>query len=104
MLQLGDARPQRQSRCFPARFGAHWAYVDRKNGRGAVMPSHPELDEPLRGILGEAYALIVYQEQIMQIAQAETITASVANEHLTELGYTTRPGQAGVILDVALMP
>ncbi|ONM48016.1 DNA polymerase III subunit alpha, partial [Nocardia donostiensis] len=53
----------------PMGVGAHWAYADRKNGREAVVPIHPELDEPLRGILGETYALIVYQEQIMQIAQ-----------------------------------
>ncbi|WP_277371969.1 hypothetical protein [Rhodococcus rhodochrous] len=35
---------------------------------------------------------------------AETITASVANEHLAELGYTNRPEQAGMVLDVASMP
>ncbi|MEU4711689.1 DNA polymerase III subunit alpha [Nocardia salmonicida] len=53
----------------PMGVGAHWAYADRKNGREAVTPIHPELDEPLGAILGETYALIVYQEQIMQIAQ-----------------------------------
>ena len=49
--------------------GAHWAYADRKNGRAPVEPIHPELDEPLHDILAETYGLIVYQEQIMQIAQ-----------------------------------
>ena len=53
----------------PMGVGAHWAYADRKNGREAVTPIHPELEEPLREILGETYALIVYQEQIMQLAQ-----------------------------------
>ncbi|OQM77772.1 DNA polymerase III subunit alpha [Rhodococcus sp. 66b] len=53
----------------PMGVGAHWAYADRKNSRESVTPIHPELDEPLREILGETYALIVYQEQIMQIAQ-----------------------------------
>ncbi|TDP27846.1 DNA polymerase III subunit alpha, partial [Nocardia ignorata] len=53
----------------PMGVGAHWAYADRKNGREAVTPIHRELDEPLGTILGETYALIVYQEQIMQIAQ-----------------------------------
>ncbi|RDI67543.1 DNA polymerase-3 subunit alpha [Nocardia pseudobrasiliensis] len=53
----------------PMGVGAHWAYADRKNGREQVTPIHPELDEPLREILAETYALIVYQEQIMQIAQ-----------------------------------
>ncbi|WP_327149261.1 DNA polymerase III subunit alpha [Nocardia sp. NBC_01329] len=53
----------------PMGVGAHWSYADRKNGREAVTPIHAELDEPLREILAETYALIVYQEQIMQIAQ-----------------------------------
>ncbi|RBO96696.1 DNA polymerase III subunit alpha [Nocardia puris] len=53
----------------PMGVGAHWSYADRKNGREAVTPIHPELDDPLREILSETYALIVYQEQIMQIAQ-----------------------------------
>ena len=53
----------------PMGVGAHWAYADRKNGRTPVEPIHPELDEPLRDILAETYGLIVYQEQIMQIAQ-----------------------------------
>ena len=53
----------------PMGVGAHWAYADRKNGRAPVEPIHPELDEPLKDILAETYGLIVYQEQIMQIAQ-----------------------------------
>jgi DNA polymerase-3 subunit alpha len=48
---------------------AHNDYADRKNGRQAVTPIHPELAEPLQDILAETYGLIVYQEQIMRIAQ-----------------------------------
>jgi DNA polymerase III subunit alpha len=48
---------------------AHNDYADRKNGRQAVRPIHPELAEPLQEILAETYGLIVYQEQIMRIAQ-----------------------------------
>jgi DNA polymerase-3 subunit alpha len=48
---------------------AHENYADRKNGRQAITPIHPELAEPLREILAETYGLIVYQEQIMRIAQ-----------------------------------
>jgi DNA polymerase-3 subunit alpha len=48
---------------------AHENYADRKNGRQAITPIHPELAEPLRDILAETYGLIVYQEQIMRIAQ-----------------------------------
>ncbi|HEY7054336.1 MAG TPA: DNA polymerase III subunit alpha [Mycobacterium sp.] len=48
---------------------AHNDYADRKNGRQPVKPIHPELAEPLEEILAETYGLIVYQEQIMRIAQ-----------------------------------
>ncbi len=48
---------------------AHNDYADRKNGRQPVKPIHPELAEPLMDILAETYGLIVYQEQIMRIAQ-----------------------------------
>src|SRR5690625_4662161 len=48
---------------------AHNDYADRKNGRQPVKPIHPELAEPLQEILAETYGLIVYQEQIMRIAQ-----------------------------------
>jgi DNA polymerase-3 subunit alpha len=48
---------------------AHNDYADRKNGRKPVEPIHPELAEPLSEILGDTYGLIVYQEQVMAIAQ-----------------------------------
>ena len=48
---------------------AHNNYADRKNGRKAVEAIHPELREPLADILGDTYGLIVYQEQVMAIAQ-----------------------------------
>ena len=48
---------------------AHNDYADRKNGRKPVTPIHPELAEPLAEILGDTYGLIVYQEQVMAIAQ-----------------------------------
>ncbi|MCJ9428747.1 DNA polymerase III subunit alpha [Kordiimonas marina] len=40
-------------------------YVDRKHGREPVEYPHPILEE----ILGETYGVIIYQEQVMQIAQ-----------------------------------
>lgn len=48
---------------------AHNNYADRKNGRKLVEPIHPELSGPLQEILGDTYGLIVYQEQVMAIAQ-----------------------------------
>jgi DNA polymerase-3 subunit alpha len=53
----------------PMGANAHNDYADRKNGRKPVVPIHPELAEPLAEILGETYGLIVYQEQVMAIAQ-----------------------------------
>ena len=53
----------------PMGMNAHNDYADRKNGRQDVKPIHPELEEPLKEILADTFGLIVYQEQIMQIAQ-----------------------------------
>jgi DNA polymerase III subunit alpha len=53
----------------PMGANAHNEYADRKAGRKPVLPLHPELAAPLAGILGDTYGLIVYQEQVMAIAQ-----------------------------------
>jgi DNA polymerase III subunit alpha len=53
----------------PMEANSHNNYADRKNGRQEITPIHPELAEPLEEILAETYGLIVYQEQIMKIAQ-----------------------------------
>jgi len=53
----------------PMGVDAHTDYAKRKNGLQEIKPIHPELEEPLRDILAETYGLIVYQEQIMHIAQ-----------------------------------
>jgi DNA polymerase-3 subunit alpha len=53
----------------PMAMNTHVNYADRKNGRQRVEPIHPELAEPLADILAETHGLVVYQEQIMQIAQ-----------------------------------
>ncbi|MEV0675222.1 DNA polymerase III subunit alpha [Actinosynnema sp. NPDC050436] len=53
----------------PMAMNTHNNYADRKNARQAVEPIHPELAGPLHDILAETHGLVVYQEQIMQIAQ-----------------------------------
>ena len=53
----------------PMGVNAHNDYADRKNGRKRIEPIHPELSEALKDILGDTYGLIVYQEQVMAIAQ-----------------------------------
>lgn len=55
----------------PGPMGAdsHTNYALRKNGLQPITPIHPQLEEPLREILDTTYGLIIYQEQVMSIAQ-----------------------------------
>ncbi len=53
----------------PMAMNTHNNYADRKNGRQAIEPIHPELADDLEDVLAETYGLVVYQEQIMTIAQ-----------------------------------
>ena len=53
----------------PMGVNAHNDYADRKNKRQEVIAIHPELVNVLSEILGDTYGLIVYQEQVMAIAQ-----------------------------------
>ncbi|MER7498793.1 DNA polymerase III subunit alpha [Nonomuraea pusilla] len=53
----------------PMEMNAHTNYALRKTGRQPVEPIHPELAEVLEPILGDTYHLVVFQEQVMAIAQ-----------------------------------
>ncbi len=53
----------------PMGANSHNEYADRKTGRKPVVPIHPDLAEALADLLGDTYGLIVYQEQVMAIAQ-----------------------------------
>jgi DNA polymerase-3 subunit alpha len=53
----------------PMGANSHTNYALRKNGQQPITPVHPELAEPLADILDSTYGLIVYQEQVMAIAQ-----------------------------------
>ncbi|MEO5778302.1 DNA polymerase III subunit alpha [Arthrobacter oryzae] len=53
----------------PMGANAHNDYALRKNKIQDVIPIHPELEEPLKEILGGTFGLIVYQEQVMAVAQ-----------------------------------
>ena len=55
----------------PGPMGAdsHTNYALRKNAQQEITPLHPELADALEEVLGETYGLIVYQEQVMEIAQ-----------------------------------
>jgi len=53
----------------PMGMGSHTSYAQRKNGAEQNDPIHPELEAPLSSILDPTYGLIVYQEQVMAVAQ-----------------------------------
>lgn len=53
----------------PMGANSHTNYALRKNGLQPITPIHPELEEPLKDILDTSYGLIIYQEQVMAIAQ-----------------------------------
>jgi DNA polymerase-3 subunit alpha len=53
----------------PMGVNAHTDYALRKNGLQEVSYIHPHLEEALKPILADTYGLIVYQEQIMKLAQ-----------------------------------
>lgn len=53
----------------PMGMNSHTNYALRKNGQQEITPIHPELEEPLKDVLGPTYGLIVYQEQVQRAAQ-----------------------------------
>ncbi|NLS10245.1 DNA polymerase III subunit alpha [Nesterenkonia sp. MY13] len=53
----------------PMGANSHTNYAKRKNGQQDVTPIHPELADALSEILDTTYGLIIYQEQVMAIAQ-----------------------------------
>src|SRR5688572_22379322 len=53
----------------PMGANSHINYALRKTGQQEITPIHPELEEPLKDILDTSYGLIIYQEQVMAIAQ-----------------------------------
>jgi len=53
----------------PMGANSHTNYALRKNGLQEITPIHPEFAESLKDILDTSYGLIIYQEQVMAIAQ-----------------------------------
>ncbi|MEY2848856.1 MAG: hypothetical protein RI885_1521 [Actinomycetota bacterium] len=53
----------------PMGANSHTNYALRKNALQEITPIHPELEEALAEILSTSYGLIIYQEQVMAIAQ-----------------------------------
>ena len=91
----------------PGPMGAdsHTNYALRKNGQQDITPLHPELADALEDILGETYGLIVYQEQVMEIArklagyslaQADLLRRAMGKKKKEELDYQFEGFQAGM--------
>ncbi len=53
----------------PMGMNSHTNYALRKNGLQTIEAIHPELEDALKEILDTTYGLIVYQEQVMSVAQ-----------------------------------
>ena len=91
----------------PGPMGAdsHTNYALRKNGLQEQTPIHPELAGALDDILGTTYGLIVYQEQVMEIArklagytlaQADLLRRAMGKKKKEELDYQFETFQAGM--------
>lgn len=92
----------------PGPMGAdsHNKYARRKNGREAIEPIHPALAQALEPVLGETYGLIVYQEQVMAIAQvlagftlgaADNLRRAMGKKKKEELDKQYAGFQAGML-------
>ena len=90
----------------PMGMNSHTNYALRKNGLQEIAPIHPELEEPLREILAPTYGLIVYQEQVMQIArvcagftmgQADTLRKAMGKKKLDVLQKQFEGFSAGML-------
>jgi DNA polymerase-3 subunit alpha len=90
----------------PMAMKSHTNYAMRKQGMQVIAPIHKELAEPLSDILNPTYGLIVYQEQVMQIAQrvagftlarAENLRRAMGKKKKEVLDEEFAPFSAGMI-------
>nr|WP_184234890.1 DNA polymerase III subunit alpha [Conyzicola lurida] len=90
----------------PMGMNSHTNYALRKNGLQAIEAIHPELEEPLRESLGITYGLIVYQEQVMFVAQkvagfslgqADVLRRAMGKKKKSELDKQFADFEAGMI-------
>jgi len=90
----------------PMGMNSHTNYALRKNGLQQIDAIHPELEEPLREILGTTYGLIVYQEQVMSVAQkvagfslgqADVLRRAMGKKKKSELDKQFADFEAGMV-------
>ena len=86
----------------PLNTGMHTEYAERKHGRRKVVYPHPSLE----AVLGNTYGVMVYQEQIMQIAvvmagysmgQADTLRKVMAKKKRELIGRERETFVAGCV-------
>jgi DNA polymerase-3 subunit alpha len=90
----------------PMGMNSHTNYALRKNGLQEIEPIHPELEAPLAEILGTTYGLIVYQEQVMAVAQrvagftlgqADVLRRAMGKKKKSELDKQFADFEAGMV-------
>ncbi|NEM90022.1 DNA polymerase III subunit alpha [Galbitalea soli] len=90
----------------PMGMNSHTNYALRKNGLQAIEAIHPELEEPLRDSLEVTYGLIVYQEQVMSVAQkvagftlgqADVLRRAMGKKKKSELDKQFADFEAGML-------
>jgi DNA polymerase-3 subunit alpha len=90
----------------PMGMNSHTNYALRKNGLQEIVPIHPELEEPLRESLGITHGLIVYQEQVMFVAQkvagfslgqADVLRRAMGKKKKSELDKQFADFEAGML-------
>src|SRR2546421_1946286 len=86
----------------PLNQGVHHEYAALKNGRKPVEFPHPDLEE----ILGDTYGVMVYQEQVMQIAvrlsgytlgEADTLRKAIGKKKRDEMALHERKFVEGAV-------
>ncbi|GEP48390.1 DNA polymerase III subunit alpha [Microbacterium saccharophilum] len=89
----------------PMGANSHINYAMRKNGQQEITPIHPEFEESLSEILSTSYGLIIYQEQVMAIAQkvagfslgqADILRRAMGKKKKSELDKQFEGFQAGM--------
>jgi DNA polymerase-3 subunit alpha len=90
----------------PMGMNSHTNYALRKNGLQAVEAIHPELAEALEDSLGVTHGLIVYQEQVMSVAQkvagftlgqADVLRRAMGKKKKSELDKQFADFEAGML-------
>jgi DNA polymerase-3 subunit alpha len=90
----------------PMGMNSHTNYALRKNGLQQIDAIHPELEEPLKDILGTTFGLIVYQEQVMSVAQkvagftlgqADVLRRAMGKKKKSELDKQFADFEAGML-------